>query len=79
VGILGIVAAAVVVFGGVRALWRAERSGNAALRPEIAIVAGLLAASFVNAQVSSDVTANAFLWLAVGLALGLAQRAEAEL
>jgi O-antigen ligase len=76
VGILGVVAVVVVVLGGVRALWRAHRS--AALRPEVALVAALLAAAFVNAQVSSDVTANSMLWLAAGLALGLAQRAEAE-
>jgi O-antigen ligase len=74
VGILGVLAAAVVVAGAVRALVQAYR-----VRPsETALVAALLTAAFVNAQVSSDVSGNSGLWLAAGLALGLAQRARAE-
>jgi O-antigen ligase len=75
-GILGILAAAVVVLGAARALWTVAQQGAAELRPELAVVAALLVAAFVNAQVSGDVSTNSDLWLACGLALGLAHRAR---
>ena len=75
VGIIGVIAVVVVVLGGVRALWRADVLSLGKLRVEVALVGALLAAAFVNAQVSSDITSNSSLWLAVGLALGLEQRA----
>ena len=55
---------------------RIYRGAAGVCRVAIALVGALLAAGCVNAQVSIDVTSYSALWLASGLALGLAQRAK---
>jgi O-antigen ligase len=73
VGILGIVAVLLVVVGATAALVRAYRRVPRD-RGDVALVAALLVAAFVNAMVSSDVAGNNGLWLAAGLAVGLGRR-----
>jgi O-antigen ligase len=75
-GVLGILAVVAVIAGGVLALRHALAHG--VLRADVALVGALLTAAVVNAQVSGDVQSNADIWLAVGLAIGLAQRAGVQ-
>ena len=48
---------------------------SGATKLDVALVTALVAASIPNALVSGDLPANHFLWVAVGLAIGISQRA----
>jgi O-antigen ligase len=72
-GILGLLlVVGIVVAGAARAL-RAAPPGAGTLRRSHGVVVGaLIAAALTNALFSGDVTTNSGLWLALGLAVGLA-------
>ena len=74
-GVVGLLVLAAVLVSGARSAWRAYAAASPDDRPQTALVAALLAATFVNAQFSGDITTNSDLWLLIGLALGLRERA----
>lgn len=73
---LGIVGLALVVaFIGSSALALVRARGSALVaRPEIAVIAALLASAVTNAMFSGDMPTNSDVWFAGGLALGLSFR-----
>jgi O-antigen ligase len=70
-GLVGLLLVAGTLLYGVVALVQAWRGGEEA-RPAVALVSALLVSMLLNSLVSSNLPTNNGLWLAVGLAAGLA-------
>lgn len=77
-GIVGLVLLVGILAAGVGYLRKAWRTGQERIRIEVALVAALLTAAFVDASLSGDITGNRAIWFAVGLAVGLAWRSETD-
>ena len=73
-GVIGFVLVAGTLIVGSIYIGQVVRNARGKTRLEAAAVAGLWAASIPNALVSGDLPNNYFLWLALGLAVGIAQR-----
>jgi O-antigen ligase/uncharacterized protein (DUF3084 family) len=78
-GVVGGLIFAGFVGSTVVALVRVYRRGLADDRAQAAAVAALFAAAMVNAMFSGDLPTNGAVWVAAGLAIGLAQRAAVPL
>lgn len=70
-GLVGLVLVAATLAYALAALRQAWR-GDDARRPDVALVAAILVSMLLNSLVSSNLPTNYGLWLAVGLAAGLA-------
>ncbi|MGZ4317709.1 MAG: O-antigen ligase family protein [Gaiellaceae bacterium] len=73
-GFLGVVLVGLIVVSGSLRLGQVVSRATGEDRGHGALAAGLLAAALVNALVSSDITGNHLLWLAVGFGVGLTVR-----
>jgi O-antigen ligase len=73
-GFLGVVFVVLIVAGATVRLAQASLRSFGEDRGHAALALALLAASFVNALVSSDIAGNNALWLAAGLGIGLSTR-----
>ncbi|HEY6962930.1 MAG TPA: O-antigen ligase family protein [Gaiellaceae bacterium] len=76
-GIVGLALVAITVAAAGKTLSRALRAAAPSEQPQAALVLGLFAAAVVNSMFSGDVTDNAAVWFAGGLAVGIARRVDA--
>jgi O-antigen ligase len=75
-GVIGFLLVVATLIAGSVYIARIVRNASGRTRLEAAAVAGLWAASIPNALVSGDLPNNYYLWLSLGLAVGIGQRVE---